>query len=82
MSSYIVSTNYHYIFLANYYLKTNFEIRLYQKNDDLILKYINSDKKNYNGIYNFTLIKNIGDPIVNCPVSDRDILSSLDFLIQ
>ena len=49
------------------------------KYDSFILKYIKADKKNSKGIYNFTLIKEIGKSIVNCSVSDQEILSSLDF---
>ena len=54
-------------------------IALEKKYDYLILKYIKTDKKKSNGIYNFTLIKEIGKAIVNCSVSDKEILSSLDF---
>jgi len=44
-----------------------------------ILNYIKSDKKNSNGNYNFTLIKNIGESVVNCSVSDKKIVNSLDY---
>jgi len=54
-------------------------IELDAKYDALILKYIKADKKNSKGIYNFTLIKEIGKSIVNCSVSDQEIVSSLDF---
>jgi len=47
--------------------------------DDLIINYIKSDKKNSYGLVNFTLIKDVGCALVNCPVSREEILSSLDF---
>ena len=49
------------------------------KEDDLILEYVKYDKKNSQGLLNFTLIKNIGVALVNFPVFEKDILSSLDF---
>jgi len=50
--------------------------------DDLILNYIKADKKNSNRIYNFTLINSIGSSIINCSVSDEEILLSLNFYRQ
>ena len=54
-------------------------ISLELEEDDLILEYVKCDKKNSHGLLNFTLIKEVGVSIVNCPVSEKDILSSLDF---
>ena len=65
--------------IVNQLINTFPTIDLDIKYDNLILKYIKSDKKNSNGIYNFTLIKEIGKSIINCPVSDEEVLSSLDF---
>ena len=49
------------------------------KEDDLILEYIKYDKKNSQGLLNFTLIKDIGVALVNFPVFEQDVLLSLDF---
>ena len=65
--------------IANKILHIFPSILLDKNKDYLILKYIDSDKKNSSGSRNFTLIKNIGHSIVNCSVSDKDVLSSLDF---
>ena len=46
---------------------------------DLIINYIKFDKKNSNGEFNFTLIKDIGCALVNCSVSKEEIISSLNF---
>ena len=54
-------------------------ISLHSTEDNLILEYLKSDKKNLQGLLNFTLIKDIGVAEVNCPVFEKDILSSLDF---
>ena len=54
-------------------------INLDKRYDSLILKYLTSDKKNNKEIYNFTLIKGIGDSIVNCPVSKKRVVKSLDY---
>ena len=54
-------------------------ISLHSIEDNLILEYVKSDKKNLHGLLNFTLIKEIGVAEVNCPVFEKDILSSLDF---
>ena len=44
-----------------------------------ILNYIKSDKKSSSGNYNFTLMKNIGESVVNYSVSDEEIMKSLDY---
>ena len=49
------------------------------KEDDLILEYVKYDKKNSQGLLNFTLIKDVGVALVNFSVFEKDILSSLDF---
>ena len=49
------------------------------KEDDLILEYVKYDKKNSQELLNFTLIKDVGVALVNFPVFEKDILSSLDF---
>ncbi len=54
-------------------------IELDAKYDHRILTYIKADKKNTSCKYNFTLIQEIGSAIVNCSVSENDILLSLDF---
>ena len=54
-------------------------ISLPSTDDNLILEYVKSDKKNSQGLFNFTLIKDIGVAVVNCSVFEQDILSSLDF---
>ena len=59
--------------------KIGLPIKLDAKYDQHILKYIKADKKNSAGKYNFTLIQKIGSAIVNCPVSENDILLSLAF---
>ena len=47
--------------------------------DNKVLEYLASDKKNISNQYNFTLIKNIGQSVVNCDMLDVDILRSLDY---
>ncbi len=54
-------------------------ISLHSTEDNLILEYVKYDKKNSQGLFNFTLIKDIGVAVVNCSVFEQDILSSLDF---
>ncbi|MAQ48014.1 MAG: 3-dehydroquinate synthase [Flavobacteriales bacterium] len=44
-----------------------------------IIDFIKKDKKNIDQNYNFTLIKSIGSSVVNCSVSEQEILSSLNF---
>lgn len=46
---------------------------------DLIISYLKSDKKNSNGLFYFTLLKDIGCALVNCSVSQEDVRSSLNF---
>ncbi|MAQ69987.1 MAG: 3-dehydroquinate synthase [Flavobacteriales bacterium] len=55
------------------------KINLVKALDNLVLKYLKSDKKNKNRLYNFTLIKDIGVAVVNCSVSDIHIINSLDY---
>ena len=50
--------------------------------EDSFDKYLKLDKKNINSIYQFTLIKNIGDSVVNVSVMDSDVLESLYFYDQ
>ena len=54
-------------------------IKLNNINDELILKYIYSDKKNLKGRVYCTLINDIGSALVNCPIESEDILSALEF---
>tara|TARA_B100001142_G_scaffold152213_1_gene152816 strand:- start:3202 stop:4275 length:1074 start_codon:yes stop_codon:yes gene_type:complete len=49
------------------------------KYDVQILDFIHGDKKKSNSSLNFTLIKDIGSAVVNCSVSNEEILSSLEF---
>lgn len=55
------------------------KINLDKNLDEMILKYLKSDKKNQNGLYNFTLIKDVGVAVVNCSVSDIQIIHALDY---
>ena len=48
----------------------------------LVIGYLKSDKKNLNGQYQFSLIKEIGHPIVNCSVSESEIIDSIDYYIN
>tara|TARA_B100000530_G_scaffold308969_1_gene234411 strand:- start:2043 stop:3221 length:1179 start_codon:yes stop_codon:yes gene_type:complete len=45
-------------------------------------EYLKLDKKNKDGVYQFTLIKTIGCAVVNVSVSDLEVLESLDFYDQ
>ena len=45
-------------------------------------EYLKLDKKNINNIYQFTLIKKIGDSVINVSVLDSDVLESLYFYDQ
>ena len=50
--------------------------------EDSFDQYLKLDKKNINSIYQFTLIKDIGDSVVNVSVIDSDVLESLNFYDQ
>ena len=63
--------------VANYLKVKN--IVLTNSCNDLILDSIKYDKKSELSSYNFTLLKNIGQSVVNCSVDDSEILRSLDF---
>jgi len=45
-------------------------------------EYLKLDKKNIDGIYQFTLINAIGDSVINIPISDSEVLESLDYYDQ
>ena len=47
-----------------------------------IIDFIKKDKKNIDQNYNFTLLKSIGQSVINCNVSEQLILSSLNFYIN
>ena len=47
-----------------------------------IIDFIKKDKKNIDHKYNFTLLKSIGQSVINCNVSEQLILSSLNFYIN
>jgi len=49
---------------------------------DSFKEYLKLDKKNKDGVYQFTLIKTIGCAIVNVSVSDLEVLESLAFYDQ
>tara|TARA_Y100001968_G_scaffold332615_1_gene391481 strand:+ start:1883 stop:2959 length:1077 start_codon:yes stop_codon:yes gene_type:complete len=54
-------------------------IHIDHKQYDLLIHYMKLDKKNAHGSLNFTLIKDIGHALVNCPVSQKEIISALNF---
>ena len=45
---------------------------------DELYNYMLHDKKNENGVINFTLLCNIGEPIINCPTDRKEIDVALD----
>ena len=55
------------------------KINLEKDMDEMVLKYLKSDKKNQNGLYNFTLIEDIGFAVINCSVSDIQVINALDY---
>ena len=65
--------------IAQTVLRTFSPIVLTNSCNDLILDSIKYDKKSELNSYNFTLLKNIGQSVVNCSVDDSEILRSLDF---
>ena len=54
-------------------------VELDEKIDHVILKSLKCDKKFKDGLYNFTLIKDLGNSVINCKVLDADIIHSLDY---
>ena len=46
---------------------------------DQLLKIMQQDKKNNGKVINFTMLKNIGQPILNQEIDDKLILASLDY---
>ncbi|MBJ05383.1 MAG: 3-dehydroquinate synthase [Flavobacteriales bacterium] len=65
--------------IVNFIFKLMSPIFLEKKYDEKILYYIKSDKKNKNGISRFTLLNSIGESVVNCHVSDVEVLNSFKF---
>lgn len=47
---------------------------------ETLLELMNHDKKNSNGYINFSLLKDIGDPVIDCHATKEDIFEALDFM--
>lgn len=61
--------------LSNYYGKVTIEENDYAP----IMELLKYDKKNNHGNINFVLLKNIGEPVIDCKVEDDLILDSFKF---
>lgn len=64
--------------IFNLYDKIKFD----KKDIQTILKYMKADKKNSDDKINSSLIKTIGEPVVNCKIEDKQIEDTLLFYYQ
>jgi 3-dehydroquinate synthase len=60
-------------------ITSNFEKYFSSWNIDELLKIMQNDKKNNNSEINFTLLKKIGKPVIDCNCTSELIIESLDF---
>ncbi|MDR0845003.1 MAG: 3-dehydroquinate synthase [Tannerella sp.] len=62
------------------FIKANYPLFAFSCNDyETLYELMTHDKKNEGGIINFTLLKQIGDVQINCPVDKKIIFEALDF---
>lgn len=66
---------------ATHFIKTHYGDFAYTCDDyEALYNFMKHDKKNKNGIINFTLVKNIGDVAINQNATQEEIYETFDFL--
>lgn len=56
------------------FLKKNYKIIDIQEDIDLVINYLNADKKNINNEFRFILLEDIGKPYINFPITKDDLI--------
>ena len=74
-----ILSNQEYDYLVSIIKKLNLP-KINQINHELLLSYINKDKKKRNGVIQFILLKKIGEPIIHNDISEDLILNSIKVL--
>ena len=57
------------------FLKKNYKIIDIQEDIDLVINYLNADKKNINNEFRFILLEDIGKPYINFPITKDDLIN-------
>lgn len=64
-------------------IKNNLNLpKLQLKKQDKYLMALEADKKNHNSNINFTLLRKIGQPVINCTASIHQIMAALRFYLK
>jgi 3-dehydroquinate synthase len=64
---------------CNYILKYYPEIELPEQDYSRIVDFMKQDKKNQNEEINFTLLRNVEDPVINQDVAEEEVIKSLHY---